>query len=126
MSYVLVDTSVWVDHFRRNNPALVYLLEQDRVLVHPLVLGELACGTPPNRKNTLLDLNSLRYAQRASLTETFDFIERENLFGFGCGLIDMLLLASAIMTPQATIWTLDERLSILAERFSVTHRIRSH
>lgn len=126
MSYVLVDTSVWVDHFRRNNPALVFLLEQDRVLVHPLVLGELACGTPPDRKNTLLDLNGLRHAQQASLAETLDFIERESLFGLGCGLIDMLLLASAIMTPQATIWTLDKRLSILAERFGVTHRTPSH
>ncbi len=46
MTGVLVDTSVWVDHFRHGNPALVRLLAQDAVLVHPLVLGEIACGTP--------------------------------------------------------------------------------
>ena len=49
MSDVLVDTSVWVDHFRQANPTLAALLESDRVLVHPMVIGELACGTPPDR-----------------------------------------------------------------------------
>jgi len=47
MSAVLVDTSVWVGHFRRANPRLRSLLENDRVLCHPLIVLELACGTPP-------------------------------------------------------------------------------
>lgn len=49
MKPVLVDTSVWVLHFRQSNQALVKLLEQDAVRMHPLILGELACGTPPER-----------------------------------------------------------------------------
>ena len=47
MTTVLVDTSVWVDHFRLGNAALERLLIQDAVLCHPWVLGEIACGTPP-------------------------------------------------------------------------------
>ena len=47
MKGVLVDTSVWVDHFRMHNDALTDLLELDVVFSHPLVLGEIACGTPP-------------------------------------------------------------------------------
>ncbi len=33
MKAVLVDTSVWVDHFRSGNDALVELLELDLVMV---------------------------------------------------------------------------------------------
>lgn len=47
MGLVLVDTSVWVELFRRGQPALVRLFDADRVLSHPWVLGEVACGTPP-------------------------------------------------------------------------------
>jgi len=122
MTRVLVDTSIWVDHFRQNNPALVDLLMLDLVLAHPLVVGEIACGSPPNRTQTLSDLNSLQQAQQASIREAMDFIEREQVFGMGCGLVDMLLLTSALMTPGTELWTLDKRLSTLAERFGVLHR----
>lgn len=126
MKGVLVDTSVWVDHFKRGNQGLVYLLERDQVMVHPMVLGELACGTPPNRARTLIDLDNLQYSQQATLKETLDFVESEKLYGSGCGLVDMLLLASAMMTPQTELWTLDKRLSAMAERFGVMHRPTAH
>lgn len=122
MKGVLVDTSVWVDHFRNKNQGLVDLLQQDRVMVHPMVLGELACGTPPDRTRVLADLDSLQRSQQATLKETLGFVESQKLYGLGCGLVDMLLLASTMMTPQATLWTLDKRLSGLAERFGVMHR----
>lgn len=122
MNDVLVDTSVWVDHFRRESQGLVYLLERDRVMVHPMVLGELACGTPPNRARILIDLDNLQHSKQATLQETLDFVESEKLYGLGCGLVDMLLLASTMMTPQTKLWTLDKRLSVLAERFGVLHR----
>lgn len=126
MKGVLVDTSVWVDHFKRGNQGLVYLLERDQVMVHPMVLGELACGTPPNRARTLIDLDNLQYSRQATLKETLDFVESEKLYGSGCGLVDMLLLASAMMTPQTELWTLDKRLSAIAERFGVMHRPTPH
>lgn len=116
---VLVDTSVWVDHFRRRNEALVALLERDLVLMHPLVLGELACGTPPERSRTLVDLADLRPAQQASLREVMGFMDREQLYGLGCGLIDLTLLASTRLTPGAVLWTLDRRLAALAARLNV-------
>lgn len=121
MSGVLVDTSVWVDHFRQNNSALIGLLTLDLVMVHPLVIGEIACGTPPNRVQTLADLHGLQPVQQASLQEVMQFIEREHLFGLGCGLIDLLLLASTLLTPNAKLWTLDKRLRQLAERFGVAY-----
>ncbi|MFN4065449.1 VapC toxin family PIN domain ribonuclease [Azoarcus communis] len=122
MKGVLVDTSVWVDHFRNRNDALVKLLTFDLVMVHPMVLGEIACGTPPNRIQTLADLEKLQQTQQASVREVMAFVERERLFGMGCGVIDMQLLASTMMTPGVELWTLDKRLSVLAERFGVMHR----
>ncbi|MDR2216615.1 MAG: PIN domain-containing protein [Nevskiaceae bacterium] len=126
MTGVLVDTSVWVDHFRQQNASLRDLLERDLVLTHPFVLGEIACGTPPNRARTLSDLTHLRSVQQASLQETMEFIGREKLFGLGCGLIDLTLLASTLMTSGATLWTQDKRLSALTTRFGVHHRAALH
>jgi predicted nucleic acid-binding protein len=127
MSGVLIDTSVWVDHFRHNNEALVSLLKRDLALTHPMVIGEIACGTPPApRAQTLSDMSLLPMTQHAGLQETMAFIERESMYGMGCGLIDMILLASTLLTPGAKLWTLDKRLAELAERFNVAHLVAMH
>ena len=123
---ILVDTSVWVDHFRHGNEELAHLLALDRVMGHPLVLGEIACGTPPNRVQTLADIGQLLPLQQATVPEVMAFIERENLFGLGCGLVDVMLLASTLITPAATLWTLDKRLHTLAQRFGVDHHSAVH
>lgn len=84
------------------------------VLSHPLVIGELACGTPPRRQQTLQDLRNLRQTRQASIEEATTFVERHGLHGKGCGLVDMLLLASTLLTDGARLWTLDRRLASLA------------
>ncbi|MDX1587388.1 MAG: VapC toxin family PIN domain ribonuclease [Oleiphilaceae bacterium] len=120
---VLIDTSVWVAHFRRRNETLVNLLLQDEGLIHPMVLGELACGTPPApRRQTLSDIGLLQHARQATWEEVREFIEQEKLYGLGCGLVDLSLLASTLITPGAALWTLDQRLSTLARRFAVAYR----
>lgn len=120
---ILVDTSVWVDHFKTRNEDLVCLLLADSVLIHPLIIAELACGTPPApRTQTLNNLRQLRLCNQAGLQEVEQFIERETLFGLGCGLIDLQLLASVLITPGTKLWTLDKRLARLAERFGVAYQ----
>lgn len=127
MSGVLIDTSVWIDHFRQRNDVLAELLDLDLALTHPMVLVELACGTPPApRVQTLNDIGLLKQTQAASLREVMRFIENEKLSGLGCGLVDMILLASTLMTPGAALWTLDKRLVALAERFNVMHQPALH
>lgn len=124
---VLIDTSVWIDHFRHGNDVLVDLIKQDRGLTHPMVIGEIACGTPPApRTQTLNHMGLLQACKQASLSEVMAFIEREKLYGLGCGLVDMTLLASTLITPGAQLWTLDKRLASLAERFAVAHRPTLH
>jgi len=121
MNLVLADTSVWIAHFRKPNPVLQTLLSADQVLGHPMVLIEIACGTPPApRDRTLSDLRQLRSATVASTEETLALIEREQLQDLGCGAVDLLLLGSVLLTSDAVLWTLDKNLEALAARFEIS------
>lgn len=121
MNLVLADTSVWISHFRKPNPVLQNLLSADQVLCHPLVLTEIACGTPPApRQRTLNDLSQLRSATVATTEEILALIEREQIQDLGCGAVDLILLGSVLLTPGAMLWTLDKKLAALATRFEVS------
>jgi predicted nucleic acid-binding protein len=117
---VLVDTSVWVNHFKYSEDSLITLLEEDLVLCHPLIIGEVACGTPPSpRKRTLSDMSLLLKSHIASQNEILTTIEQHQLYGKGCGYIDIALLCSALITPDTKLWTLDKRLATLSDQFGV-------
>lgn len=123
MNPVLVDTSVWVAHFRRADPALASLLAADRVLCHPLIVVEIACGTPPSpRQRSIGDLQRLRQAVVATSEEVLRLIETERLHDSGCGAIDMALLASTRLTPGAQLWTHDRDLATLAKRMDISFK----
>ena len=127
MSAVLVDTSVWVGHFRRANPVLRSLLENDRVLCHPLIVPELACGTPPAPRERMLgDLKALRQTKVATTEETLSLVETKKLYDAGCGAVDVALLASVLLTPDARLWTADRNLEALAARLGVAFEATSH
>jgi len=127
MTRVLVDTSLWVGHFRRANPVLKSLLAMDQVLCHPLIVLELACGTPPApRERTLGDLGMLRQAVVATTEEALALVEKERLYDSGCGAIDVALLASVLLTPGAQLWTTDRSLDALALRVGVAYKPTGH
>ena len=119
---ILVDTSVWVDHLRKGVSALAARLEQGSVLMHPLVLGELACGNLENRAELLRLLHDLPMATTATDSEARDFIERKALMGRGIGYVDVHLLASAVLTDAARLWTRDKRLNQVAGQLDIAHR----
>lgn len=121
MMRVLVDTSVWTAHYKGLVDGLTELLLADRVLMHPLILGEIACGTPPDRVRALRDLGRLAEVPRPSPREVLAFIEREMLYGKGCGIVDLTLLAATLLGGSAQVWTLDKRLADLAQRFGVLY-----
>lgn len=127
MSLVLADTSVWVAHFRSGNPMLHSLVAMDQVLCHPLIVLELACGTPPApRERTLGDLKELQQAVVATTGEILALIEREQIHASGCGAVDMALLASVLLTPDTLLWTIDKNLDALAARLGVAFSPASH
>jgi hypothetical protein len=111
---ILVDTSVWVDHLRANNRALVDLLDAGAVLTHPFVIGELALGALRQREATLTALSDLPRAVVATDAEVLAFIDRHVLFGRGVGHVDVHLLAAARLTAGARLWTNDHRLASVA------------
>jgi len=98
-------------------------LATDQVLCHPLIVLELACGTPPSpRERTLGDLKKLQQSVIATTEETLDLIEREPFQDLGCGAVDMSLLASVLLTPDTLLWTVDKNLDALATRLGVAFR----
>jgi len=110
---ILVDTSVWVDHFRNGNQYLSSLLSDQSVITHPMVIGELACGSMRNRTEILHLLDSLPKATMATHIEVIHMIEERKLMGKGIGFIDAHLMASIFLTPGSQLWTLDRRLQAL-------------
>jgi len=118
---ILVDTSVWISHFKNPENKLIENLKRNLVLMHSLVIGEVLCGTPPNRENMLRDFLNMRKAREAHLFEVSDFLEKHKVYGLGCGFIDISLLVSALITPSAKLWTKDKRLLALAKRFYIEY-----
>jgi predicted nucleic acid-binding protein len=106
---ILVDTSVWIDHFRSGGSKLGDLLSQTLVMVHPFVIGELACGNLKNRARILGDLEVLPSAVSATHVEVLRLVEVRQLWGLGIGWIDAHLMASAILS-KCQLWTLDAKL----------------
>ena len=115
---VLVDTSVWVAHLRHGTIGLGALLHEGRVVCHPFIVGELACGNLRNRSEILVNLQELPWATLAEHEEVMQFIENYSLMGKGLGYIDMHLLASARLTG-VPLWTLDKRLNEMAIKLGV-------
>jgi predicted nucleic acid-binding protein len=112
---ILADTSVWVDHFRCGNAELRKQLAGGRILMHPLVVAELALGSLRDRTRTLAFLDLLPLARVAQLSEVRQMIEARRLYSQGIGLTDAHLIASIFLHPPTLLWTRDKRLRNVAE-----------
>jgi predicted nucleic acid-binding protein len=115
---ILVDTSIWVDHLSRGKGGLAALLEEEQVLMHPYVMGELACGDIRNRGEVLELLATLPPAAVASDGEAMMMIEKRKLMGRGLGWVDVHLLASVVLSGTR-IWSRDKHLAAAAAQLKV-------
>lgn len=115
---ILADTSVWVNHLRHGEPNLQRALLQGKVLTHPFVIGEIACGNLRSRSETFKYLRRLPSALPATHDEVFYLLEEQRLFGKGLGWVDAHLLASARLTG-CRLWTLDVPLRAAAAALRV-------
>jgi predicted nucleic acid-binding protein len=116
---ILVDTSVWVDHLRKDDSEMRLLLDGGRVLVHPFIVGELAMGNLNRRDLVLKALRKLPQALVAREEEVLQFVDGRGLFGRGIGYIDAHLLTSVQLTSGASLWTRDKRLLEVAARLGL-------
>jgi predicted nucleic acid-binding protein len=118
---VLVDTSIWVSHLRIGDARLNALLQEEEVICHPFIVGELACGNIKNRTEVLTLLQALPMARMAKKEEVLRFIESHGLMGVGLGLIDVHLLASALLS-KARLWTTDKPLREASVKLNVAYQ----
>ena len=118
---VIVDTSIWVAHFKRSHSRLEELLDKTQVLCHDFIIGELACGNLNNRRRILNLLEALPRAPLLSQKEVFHFIEQHSLMGTGIGFVDVHLLASAQLS-DIPLWTLDKSLQLIATKLELSYR----
>ena len=115
---MLADTSVWVDHLRRSDAALRAALEANEICIHPMVIGELACGNLRNRP-ILVNLQLLPQATVATHDEALAMIEQHKFMGRGVEFVDVHLLASAKLS-KATLWMRDKRLAVIAAELGLS------
>lgn len=119
---VLVDTSVWIEHFRKGHPRLIELLNNSEVAIHPFIIGELACGNIKNREEILDLLQTLDSSPEITLEEVLRFIEMNKLQGKGMGFIDINLLASSLLS-DCMVWTNDKKLHGIAQKMGIAYQV---
>ena len=113
---ILVDTSIWIDHFRYGDADLRKIIEDDRLLCHPFVVGELALGSLREREAVIAFLSSQREAVIATHAEVMTVIERHSIFSMGIGYTDAHLLTSTLLDRRSSLWTRDKRLAAAAQK----------
>jgi predicted nucleic acid-binding protein len=116
---ILADITIWIDQLNRGDPELQRRLYCDQILMHPFVAGELALGPLPDRKKTILYLDSLPRVRVAQQSEVRHMIEAHALHNRGIGLIDAHLIAAVLLNPGTELWTRNVNLRKIATRLNV-------
>jgi predicted nucleic acid-binding protein len=120
---ILADTSIWIDHFRSGTRStskeMRKLLNEGQIVIHPVIIAELALGSLQERAKTLALLDLLPQVQVAQLSEVRRMIETRRLYSLGIGLTDAQLIASVFINPSTLLWTRDKRLRKAAEGLGI-------
>ena len=122
---ILLDTSIWIDHINAPVSELVSLLNNGEVLAHPMVIGEIACGSIRNRADLLFYLLSLPMIGEVDHGAVLREIDTRGYMGRGIGYIDAHLLASVIRDGSASLWTRDRRLAQIADELGIAFSERT-
>lgn len=120
---VLLDTSIWIRHFKESNDEVVRLLNDELIVSHEYVVAELACGSLKSREDTIGYLKALVTLPTVSINEAMILIETRALFSRGIGLVDVQLLASTLISPDTQLWTRDKRLHDVAAELGIAYTL---
>ena len=117
---ILVDTSIWIEFFRGNEPYFTKLkdiIESSDVLAHEVVFAELLQGCKnKNELNFILEY----WESLSNIVSNGSFIQagkhsfEDKYLDKGLGIIDSILINEA-RQKNLKIWTLDKRLLKLLE-----------
>ena len=116
---ILADTSVWIDHLRSPLAQLAEFVNAGQILMHSIIVGELACGNMSDRRRRLSDWQRLPMIPEASHLEVLSTIESRQLMGQGIGFMDAHLLCAVLNRENTLIWTRDRRLRLVAGALGV-------
>jgi predicted nucleic acid-binding protein len=120
---ILADTSIWIDYLRQGEPLLTEQLNRDRVLMHGMVLGELAMGNFKNRQLLLRRWGALPFIQSATDAQVLQFLETHQLMGKGLGWVDLHLVTAVSLSVNVQLWTRDKRLKTIAETLNLASQL---
>jgi predicted nucleic acid-binding protein len=112
---ILIDTSVWIDHLRSGEPELLRLLNENKVLIHPWIIGELALGSIKKRNEFISLLVKLPVLSAAGTEDIMNGIEEYSLHSRWIGWVDAGIFISCIQYP-CRIWTKDGKLNAVAAK----------
>ncbi len=118
---ILIDTSIWIEHLSKGGRVIEDLLRTNKVLIHPFIVGEIACGNLADRAEILSMLNDLPSVPVAAESSVLYFIEQNQLTGLGIGYIDAHLLTATALEPPTRLLTLDKRLKAAAESLDLSY-----
>ena len=121
---ILADSSVWIAHLRSPVAELASTIQTGELLLHPFVIGELACGNLGGRREMLHFLAKMPSAPVATHSEALGFLESHSLMGKGIGFVDLHLLASTSLAETALLWTRDKRLGKAASELGLAYEAK--
>lgn len=116
---ILVDTSIWIDHFRIAQPELGNVIADGLLACHDMVIGELAMGYIPQRERLLRVLRSYPRIPTVDELTFLDFVDDHKLAATGVGMADAHMLASIAQQVDVVLWTRDRRMLGHAERIGL-------
>lgn len=99
------------------------LLHSAEILIHPVVIGEVALGSLADRPGTLRILRKLPRSEVARHEEVLQLIEDWRLYSCGIGYSDAHLLASVLLTSGSRLWTRDRQLREVAKQLSLDAKL---
>jgi hypothetical protein len=118
---VLADSPIWIDHLNKGDAELAAQLKRGRIVMHPMIIGEVALGSLANRRIILRELQSLPQIPAASHAEVLAATEWLELFSTGIGYVDVHLLVATRRLENGRLWTRDKRLHAQAERLGLAY-----
>lgn len=121
LTMILIDTSIWIEYLSRGGGIIEDLLKTNKALIHPFIIGEIACGNLADRAKILSMLNDLPSLPVAAESSVLYFIEQNQLMGLGIGYIDAHLLTATALEPPTRLLTLDKRLKAAADSLNLSY-----
>ena len=118
---ILVDTSVWISHLRSPEDHLLKLLRNRKIVIHPFVIGEIACNSIQNRSLVLRQFNRIPKVEELTHDEVMTMLEMYGLTGRGIGYVDLHLIVAALVERNVRIWSRDKRLTRAATEWNIAY-----